>query len=172
MKKKSILLKILGNAEAAAAGVVLVALVLATFLGVFARYIFNKPFNWLEEMQMAAMVWISFLMAGVCFRRGGHVAIEILVDSLPEKAQRVVEILIAAVVYFVLIYFFRSSIKYIQLFIKTGRKTPILMIPYSYIYGIGPVSAVLMGISYTVMLAQKISTWRKDGKSKGKEEEA
>lgn len=168
MKKRNLLLQILGNAEAAAAGVVLVALVLATFLGVFARYIFNKPFNWLEEMQMAAMVWISFLMAGVCFRRGGHVAIEIVVDSLPEKVQRVVEILIAVVVYFVLIYFFRSSMKYIQLFMKTGRKTPILQIPYAYVYGIGPVSAILMGISYTVMLVEKILSKR----NKGKEEEA
>lgn len=164
MKKKDLLLKILGNAEAAVAGVVMVALVLATFLGVFARYIFNKPFNWLEEMQMAAMVWVSFLMAGVCFRRGGHVAIEIVVDSLPEKVQRVIEILIAVVVYFVLIYFFRSSMKYIQLFVKTGRKTPILQIPYSYVYGIGPVGSILMMISYTVMLVQKIAGWRNGGK--------
>ena len=164
MKNKNLLLKILGNAEAVAAGVVLVALVLATFLGVFARYLFNKPFNWLEEMQMAAMVWISFLMAGVCFRRGGHVAIEIVVDSLPEKVQRVIELLIAAVVYFVLIYFFFSSRQFIQLFVRTGRKTPILQIPYSYIYGIGPVSAVLMMISYTVTLVRKILGWRREGK--------
>ena len=164
MKKKNILLMILGNAEAVMAGIVLVALVLATFFGVFARYVFNKPFNWLEEMQLAAMVWISFLMAGVCFRKGGHVAIEILVDSLPEKIQRVFEILIAAVVYAVLIYFFLSSVKFIQLFIRTGRKTPILMIPYTYVYGIGPVSAVLMAISYTVSLVQKIAGWRSDGK--------
>ena len=164
MKKNNLLLKILGNAEAYVAGVVMVALVLATFLGVFARYIFNKPFNWLEEMQMAAMVWVTFLMAGVCFRRGGHVAIEIVVDSLPEKAQRVIAILIAAVVYFVLVYFFVSSVKFIQLFIKTGRKTPILQIPYTYVYGVGPVGAVLMMISYTVMLVQKIRGWRWEGK--------
>ena len=168
MKKNNILLKILGNAEVVVAGIVLVALVLATFLGVFARYLFNKPFNWLEEMQLAAMVWISFLMGGVCFRKGGHVAIEIVVDSLPEKAQRVVEILIALVVYAVLIYFMRSSIKYIQLFIRTGRKTPILMIPYTYVYGVGPVSAVLMMISYTVTLVQKISLWRAEGKEEKK----
>ena len=98
MKRKNLLLMILENVEAVLAGIVLVALVLGTFFGVFARYIFNKPFNWLEEMQLAAMVWISFLMAGVCFRRGGHVAIEIVVDSLPQKAQRVIEIFIAVIV--------------------------------------------------------------------------
>lgn len=155
MKKKNILLFILDHIEMAVAGVILVALVLFTFLGVFARYLFNAPFNWLEEMQLAAMVWIAFLVAGVAFRRGGHVAIEIVVDSLPEKAQKVIEVLIAVIVYAVLIYFFRSSVRYIQLFLKTKRATPMLGIPYAFIYGIGPVSAVLMMISYTVMLVRK-----------------
>ena len=169
MKRKNLLLMILENVEAVLAGIVLVALVLGTFLGVFARYVFNKPFNWLEEMQLAAMVWISFLMAGVCFRRGGHVAIEIVVDSLPQKAQRVIEIFIAVIVYAVLICFLRSSISFTELFARTARKTPILAIPYKYIYGIGPVSAVLMMISYTVTLIERILSWRKTGR---KEEQA
>lgn len=169
MKRKNLLLMILENVEAVLAGIVLVALVLGTFFGVFARYIFNKPFNWLEEMQLAAMVWISFLMAGVCFRRGGHVAIEIVVDSLPQKAQRVIEIFIAVIVYAVLICFLRSSISFTELFARTARKTPILAIPYKYIYGIGPVSAVLMMISYTVTLIERILSWRKTGR---KEEQA
>ena len=169
MKRKNLLLMILENVEAVLAGIVLVALVLGTFLGVFARYVFNKPFNWLEEMQLAAMVWISFLMAGVCFRRGGHVAIEIVVDSLPQKVQRVIEIFIAVIVYAVLICFLRSSISFTELFARTARKTPILAIPYKYIYGIGPVSAVLMMISYTVTLIERILSWRKTGR---KEEQA
>ena len=169
MKRKNILLTILENAEACIAGVVLVALVVCTFLGVFARYLFNKPFNWLEEMQLAAMVWISFLMAGVCFRRGGHVAIEIVVDSLPERVQRVIEVLIAIVVYFVLICFFRSSVSFTQLFIKTGRKTPILAIPYKYIYGIGPVSAVLMAISYTTTFVERVLARRNERNGRGKD---
>ena len=166
MKKRNLLLTILGNVEVVIAGLVLVVLVLCTFLGVFARYIFNAPFNWLEEMQLAAMVWISFLMAGVCFRKGGHVAIEIIVDSLPERTQHIIEILIAVVVYFVLICFLRSSVSFTQLFIRTARKTPILAIPYKYIYGIGPVSAILMMISYTVTLVQKIHGWKhKEGQA-------
>ena len=160
VKKKNILWRILDNIEMALAGVILTALVLSTFLGVVARYLYNAPFNWLEEMQLAAMVWIAFLVAGVAFRRGSHVAIEIVVDSLPQKAQRVVEVLIAIVVYAVLIYFLRSSIKYIQLFLKTRRCTPMLGIPYAHIYGIGPVSAVLMMISYTVVLWRRVKERR------------
>jgi hypothetical protein len=42
------------------------------------------------------------------------------------------------------------------------------MIPYTYVYGVGPVSAVLMMISYTVTLVQKISLWRAEGKEEKK----
>ncbi|MDD3213926.1 MAG: TRAP transporter small permease subunit, partial [Eubacteriales bacterium] len=73
----------------------------------------------------------------------------------PQKVQKVIEILIAIVVYAVLVYFFFSATKFVQLFMKTNRATPMLSIPYKYIYGIGPVSAVLMMISYTIMLVQK-----------------
>lgn len=155
VKKKNTLLTILDNLELAVAGVILVALVSSTFLGVFARYLFNAPFNWLEEMQQAAMVWIAFLVASAAFRRGSHVAIEIVVDSLPEKAQKAVEVFIAIVVYAVLIFFLRSSLKFLQVFLKTGRTTPMLRIPMFYIYSIAPVSAVLMMISYAVVLAKK-----------------
>lgn len=167
VKKKNILLTIVDNLELAVAGVILVALVSSTFLGVFSRYLFNAPFNWLEEMQQAAMVWIAFLVAGAAFRRGSHVAIEIVVDSLPEKAQKVVEVFIAVVVYAVLIFFLRSSLKFLQVFLKTGRTTPMLRIPMVYIYGIAPVSAVLMMISYAVVLVKKFVR-----KAPQKEEEA
>ena len=64
-----------------------------------------------------------------------------------------------------LIYFLRSSIKYVQLFLKTRRCTPMLGIPYAHIYGIGPVSAVLMMISYTVVL------WRRAKERRMRKEE-
>ena len=140
VKKKKILLTVLDNLELAIAGVILVALVSCTFVGVFARYLFGVPFNWLEEMQQAAMVWIAFLVAGAAFRRESHVAVEIF---------------IAIVVYAVLIYFLRSSLKFLQVFLKTGRTTPMLRIPMYYIYSIAPVSAVLMMVSYAVMLVRK-----------------
>ena len=55
----------------------------------------------------------------------------------------------------VLIYFLRSSLKFLQVFLKTGRTTPMLRIPMYYIYSIAPVSAVLMMVSYAVMLVRK-----------------
>ncbi len=137
--------------ETVLAGVILSALILCTFSGVIARYCFSTPFTWEEEFQLACMVWITFLAAPVAFHTKSHVAIEILVDAFPEKLRRIIEFLIVVVMYAILIYFFFRSIDFIQVISSTSRKTPILKIPYSVIYGVAPVSIILMFISYTYM---------------------
>ncbi len=135
--------------ETILASAILVILIACTFSGVFARYLFGSPFTWEEEVQLACMVWITFLAAPIAFHTKSHVAIEIVVDFLPQKLQRVVEVLILISVYAILIYFLFRSMDFISVLARTGRKTPILMLPYSTIYGIAPVSIVLMLVSYT-----------------------
>ena len=164
MKK---ILDILDKIEVAVASLVLLVLICVTFFGVLMRYIFNNPCTWEEELQRACMVWITFLAAPAAFRTKSHVAIEILVDALPKSLRKIVELLIPVVVYAVLIYFFFRSQNYIAVMLRTSRKTPILMIPYSTIYAIAPVSIVLMLISYT---EQKYYELKELFKGDGKEE--
>mgnify|MGYP000047960011 FL=1 len=47
--------------------------------------------------------------------------------------------------------------------LRTNRKTPILMIPYAWIYAIAPVSIVLMLISYTEEKYYELKELFKDG---------
>ena len=105
MKK---LLDVLNKIEVVGASIVLAGLIAFTFVGVPMRYLMSHPFTWEEELQLACMVWITFLL------RGGlpvqeHVAIEIVVDALPAGLRRAAEVLIAVVVYVVLIYFLLRS---------------------------------------------------------------
>ena len=114
------------------------------------------------------MVWITFLAAPVAFHTKSHVAIEILVDAFPKKVQRVMEICIFILMYAILIYFFFRSLDFIAVIAGTSRKTPILKIPYAYIYGVAPVSIVLMLISYTYMTV--VHTFRGSHTKNGQEE--
>ena len=169
MKK---ILDILDKIEVAVASLVLLVLICVTFFGVLMRYIFNNPFTWEDRPPVSyylkvCMVWITFLAAPAAFRTKSHVAIEILVDALPKSLRKIVELLIPVVVYAVLIYFFFRSQNYIAVMLRTSRKTPILMIPYSTIYAIAPVSIVLMLISYT---EQKYYELKELFKGDGKEE--
>ena len=162
MKKDNIFLKALFSIDVAIGSIMLALLVVVTVLGVVFRYCFNNPFTWLEEVQLACMVWITFSAAGAAFRYGNHVAIEMVVDLFPKKVQKVIEVLISIVVVVVIGYFFIQSIGYIQIFIKSGRSTPMFRIPYAFIYGIAPVMCIDILISYFYSLVTGVKSEAKE----------
>jgi len=145
---KSKLLSVIGNLDIAVASLTLLVLIALTCYGVIMRYVIGQPLTWLEEVQTACMVWIVFGAGGAAFRTGSHVAIEMVVELFPKKVQKVFDILISAVVIAVIGYLFYQSIGFINMFVKSGRSTSMLKIPFTVIYGMAPVSYVLMIISY------------------------
>lgn len=167
MKKENPILKFLFSIDVFVGSVMLALLIILTVLGVFFRYVLNKPFTWLEEVQLACMVWITFSAAGAAFRYGNHVAIEMVVDLFPKKVQKVIEVLIAIIVTIVLVYFCYKGIGYILIFIKSGRSTPMLKIPYALIYGIAPVMAILMLVSYYYSLITNVKSEAKEAIENG-----
>lgn len=148
MKNKA-WLRILCNLDLFIASVAMVVLTLVTAAGVFMRYIVKNPILWQEEVQAFCQVWMIFLGGSVAFRAGSIVAIEMAVEALPEKAQRVVGWIVDMIVLFVLGFLMVKSHAYIQqVFGQSGRPTPILRIPYTLIYGVAPYGCALMMISY------------------------
>ena len=147
--KRNSWLKILCNLDLFIASIAMVVLTLVTAAGVVMRYIVKNPILWQEEVQAFCQVWMIFLGASVAFRVGSIVAIEMFVDSLPEKGQRIMGYVIDAIVLFVLSFLMVKSHAYInQVFGQSGRPTPILRIPYTLIYGVAPYGCALMMVSY------------------------
>lgn len=118
-KKQNKIASVLMNLDIAVASAILAILIVLTFLGVIWRYIFDAPFTWLEEVQTSCLVWIVFAAAGAAFRTGNHVAIEMIVDLMPAKVQKIMEWFISIVVVAVVGYLFFQSIGFIQVFIKS-----------------------------------------------------
>ena len=160
-KKENKASAIVMNIDIVVASIILAILIVLTFLGVVWRYIFNAPFTWLEEVQTSCMVWIVFAGAGAAFRSGNHVAIEMIVDLM----QKIMEILISIVVVVVIGYLFMQSIGFIQVFVKSGRSTSMLKIPYSWVYGIAIISYFDMIISYFYALFHGVKSEAKEAAS-------
>ena len=156
-KKENKASAVLMNIDIVVASIILAILIVLTFLGVVWRYIFNAPFTWLEEVQTSCMVWIVFAGAGAAFRSGNHVAIEMIVDLMPKSMQKIMEILISIVVVVV--------IGFIQVFVKSGRSTSMLKIPYSWVYGIAIISYFDMIISYFYALFHGVKSEAKEAAS-------
>lgn len=142
------IMKPITKVEMFIAELMLTALIMVTITGTITRYFMGMPFTWMEEFQLACVVWIVFLTGSAAFYTKAHVAIEMVVDLFPEKWQKVVDVFIGVVVLVVLVFVVLTSVKYLGVFMRSGRCTPILKVPYAWVYGIVPVACVLMILEY------------------------
>jgi len=133
------------------ASVSMAILVGVTFLGVIMRYVVGKPFGWIEEIQAFLIVWVVFLGAGSAYRTGNHARIEFLYDKCNPTLKKILDLVISVIATIVIGFFLYASIKYIGLFIKTGRKTSVLQISYVAIYSVVPISCILQFLNFYVV---------------------
>jgi TRAP-type C4-dicarboxylate transport system permease small subunit len=68
----------------------LASLTLLVLAAVFWRYVLQDALVWTEEAARYLMVWMGFLGAAVAVREGGHIAIDTLLNKLPQPLYRVV----------------------------------------------------------------------------------
>jgi TRAP-type C4-dicarboxylate transport system permease small subunit len=61
----------------------LIAIAVIINLQIFRRYFLNDPYIWPEEVIRITMIWLSFVGAGIGFRRGAHITVDTLVQMLP-----------------------------------------------------------------------------------------
>jgi TRAP-type C4-dicarboxylate transport system permease small subunit len=86
-------------------GVAIVAIglmVVAILIQVFFRYVLNHALPWPDEAARFAMLWMTGLIAPMAYRRGGFVAIDMVVRVLPERIGAVLSIFLLVVAGFVL----------------------------------------------------------------------
>ncbi|MBO0735600.1 MAG: TRAP transporter small permease [Alphaproteobacteria bacterium] len=76
--------------EAAGAALVLVEICIL-FAGVVSRYVFNKPLMWTDELANFLFLWLAMLGTVAALRRGEHVRLATLVNSLRPDWRRCVE---------------------------------------------------------------------------------
>lgn len=70
---------------------------LVVFLQFFSRYVLNSSAAWTEEIARYLLMWVTFIGASVVTRRGTHISVEILSQSLPAGARRLLAFFIDCV---------------------------------------------------------------------------
>ena len=145
------------NLDLVLTSAVLTSLVGLTCISVFSRYIFFRPIVWLEEVQLWCMVWLVYLGAGAVYRNGGHIAIEILVESFPKKVQRILAAAVNVLMVFILLFLMVQGGRLVGQMMNTGRATSYTKVPYALIYSAVPVGCFLMICN---MLAELYQLWK------------
>jgi TRAP-type C4-dicarboxylate transport system permease small subunit len=75
--------RVLTWATEAASALLVVLDVGVLFAGIVARYVFDTPLGWSDELASTLFLWLAMLGAVVALRRGEHMRLTTLVDRLP-----------------------------------------------------------------------------------------
>ena len=82
--------------------------------GIFSRYIFNNPLSWVLPTSRIILVWSGLLGISISFKEFEHVALEFIVQSLPENIR-------------IAIFYFNYILISIYLFILIWKGFPIAL---------------------------------------------
>jgi TRAP-type transport system small permease protein len=111
-------------------------------LQVTCRYVLGSPLVWSEEVARYLYIWTCFLGAPIALRRGNHIVITLFVDWMPAQVGRAISIF-----WHIVAFLFLVELA-IQGAILTARSHTLIAItvpiPWSLIYVVVPISAVLM----------------------------
>ncbi len=118
------------------------AILVVMIFQVVCRYALNAPLTWTEELARYLFIWACYLGAPVATRRGNHVTIVFVLERLPRGLQSFVGLGIQAIS---LVFFLELAFLGAVLAARSHTVEAItLPIPWSLIYAIVPVSAILM----------------------------
>ena len=136
----------------------LVVMMLLTCADVFMRYLFNNPITGAYDLvSLMGAVLVSFAMPYTMLKKG-HVAVEILVQSLPRGKQLIVETfthLLGISLFLVLV---RQAILLSWDMKAAGEVTPTLLLPF---YPILYCMAVCFSLLCFAILANLLHIWTK-----------
>lgn len=147
-------LKILRQAEMAAAIAMLAVLVAVVFAGAAGRYS-GYPVIWSDELAQALFVWISLLAADLTLQRSGHFRLDMQVNFLPRRARIVLDIAITLLVGALLLLLLVYALRFVA--ISNMRPLPMIGIPSSFATAALPVGFTLMLVTLTEQLLLQIS---------------
>ena len=77
---------------------------------VFMRYVLNDPPTWSEEMSRFMMVWMTFLVAPIAYRRGMNVAIETLSRHLAGRLRAALQLVLNTLILYFMIEYAQEGI--------------------------------------------------------------
>lgn len=129
-------------------------LTIAVFAQVVARYVFNSPPAWTEELARFCQVWIVLLASSICVRKGSHLAVDYLGPSLPPLARKVLGVttglLIIAYSAVVTIWGFRLMA------VGSMQVSPAMQINMAVIYAVFPVAGALLVIEASLATVSRL----------------
>ena len=109
--------------------IIMALLALITFANVLVRYFTDVSFAWTEEVSVFLMILLAMVASSGAVARNRHIRIEFFADSGPEKRQRALAVLGAALVALLFIGMAVLSVRLVWDDIRYGETSPGIGVP-------------------------------------------
>jgi len=121
---------------------------------VIMRYIFNSPIRGVAEVAVLATVWLVYLAASGISRRGGHIALDLVVGRFGPRRRAMFDILAELITIAVLAVVLFNGIEYLV----NGHfvTLPATGISKAFVTVAIPISAAMMLVHSSIYLARAI----------------
>ncbi len=104
------------------------------FLEVIFRHFLSLPMVWSEELARIMLIWTVFLGAAAILIRGEHIALEFLLEKLPDRRAIWLRILNSLIAICFLMCLLIGSFRMIQItWVVRAESVPIIRMAYQYI---------------------------------------
>lgn len=114
--------------------VVAFAVMFAGFvIGIIARYVFNAPVSWANELCVVAYVWVVFWSSDILLKERQHIVFDVVYNLFPPRARRVLAVFITLSLAFVFLAALPGTASYID-FLHNRRSTA-MHIPMQLVFG-------------------------------------
>ena len=114
--------------------VVAFAVMFAGFvIGIVARYVFNSPISWTNELCVVAYVWIVFWTSDILIRERQHIIFDVVYGLFPPRSRRVLAIFVTLSLALVFLAALPGTVDYI-LFLRIRHST-LLHLPMQFVFG-------------------------------------
>lgn len=120
------------------------------FCGVIARYFFNNPLTWVDELSCYLLVYITFIGGYVALRENKLASITFIVEKIPFKTRKIIVFvgnLLIMILTFCIGYY---GIKLGLSPVVQHQKTPSMQLPMIVFFSFIPISGTLMLINMIV----------------------
>lgn len=142
--------RLLSNIDLIVAAAALLVVVGSVSWGVLTRYILPQPATWTTELSGIAFAWVVFFGAAAAMREGAHIGIPLLVDLLPPAVRKGIMLFSGTLIVAFLAYstFLASDLAVDAM----NRPSPVLRIPFGYVYAGVAVALALLAVRALVLL--------------------
>ena len=135
---------------------------LLIFIGVIARYVFDAPIFWADEVAAYLVIWSAMLGFSVAFKEDRHIRVTILYTALPFNIKRAVHFFVCIMGIIFCVLFILAGIELESMYIMLGQESLNAQIPLWIPYAAIPISGVTFGLRFIFELVLMFKNGGKD----------